>query len=572
MVGPSARILRRSAAFAAAGVALSGASWAAQFSVGPSAPCTFATINQALAVAVANGDEPDAICVDGQIVSGPFNVDLDATGDLDISGCLGCAGTEAASLMLNGGRGFIVTAGGPTRRHLTLRNLGFYNNFPSSAPGRKLDISGNLSVTTDWFAPFEGNDTEGGALRVSGPDAELVFTRTGTGFAFIGGDANYNYSVAGDGGLVLVENGATARFIRTSFAYGRAAGHGGAIACRSGGAVILEDSRIADGVAGAGGAGISADGCTVTVSGKTTITRNRCWDAQFVPCAGGGVLASNGSLVTMTGPPRTLVFDPSYSYMLGGNEGTTGASLLAVGSGTSIEVSDGEIVNEDASAGASIAAADGASLSLFRSTVEWSAGVDAVVSATGPGTSVLLESDSFRQVSAATLLRASGGAHLTAAHVTANGNPDAVPTATVDESSSLDLFSSLLLDGDPLATSGTGAQVFADCVFAFDFAAFPPPPRAGSYVSVAVAGEVLQWPGSRVDLRVDSPATDFCDTTYYTPVGGDVQGEVRPFDQPPAGSYGFGLYDVGADESRGFLFADFEEGDCSEWSSAVACS
>jgi hypothetical protein len=74
-------------------------------------------------------------------------------------------------------------------------------------------------------------------------------------------------------------------------------------------------------------------------------------------------------------------------------------------------------------------------------------------------------------------------------------------------------------------------------------------------------------------LRPTSPAVDFCDTSFYSPLFPDVHGEPRGYDHEDNtnGLPGIptGTYDLGADEVWWFFADGFESGDVSSWTAST---
>jgi predicted outer membrane repeat protein len=545
----------------------------ADFWIGPwGVPCTHASLSEALAAAAANGLEADRINLPSDYTethSAELVVDLDATGDLVIAGgnlgCLFPGHQYPTRFEFSGPAGLVLLGGTSVPRAVSLHYLSFYT-FSGSGP--LLDVEGEIVAELSAGCGLSGGSAvEGALVRVTGPGAVLRFTDGGYGNSLTFGTAT------ADGGAILVDQGTLEISGDTRFQSNTAGGRGGAVACRGGGTVLAAGAWFHLNSAAGGGGALFADACSLQVSSPTRIESNS------TAGDGGALLAVGGSSVEIAGPePPGEPFGElePLEPMLSANQASRGGAVAAVGPGTVVQVHDLWLVDHAAASGGALFVSDGALASVARCRLLDNSAVNggslAVVE--GPGSVLRLESDLVSGNTGAPLVRVASGASATAGFVTAVANALEGEAAfeTAGAGSATQLYSSLSLDGRVFAAPAGGAVVSADCVAALDLTDFPAPPRSDSFLQVASAGEILhRSDGSSATLRVDSPATDFCDDAYYAPEGDDLEGDSRPFDQPPVGSDGFGLFDLGADESRGILLADHEEGDCGDWTSSTGC-
>jgi predicted outer membrane repeat protein len=563
--------------FLALGLATSSTVSAADFWVGEEGDpfCTHSTLADAVAAAAANGTEADLIRIAGEhfeAIDEPLIIDLGATGDLEMTGGnLGCMVPDARYPVwfeLSGNGRFVVLGSESPTRFL---EIFYFYIYSTTGAGPLLEIRENSVVELTGGSDLsivprlsQGSASDGALVHVIGPDAVLQVTpsyRSGAGFS--------NGVTTGDGGAILVEN-ATLELYSAYLSANSAGGRGGAIACRDGGLVFVAGGMIRNNTASIGGGAISADGCEVYLGGWSIFEDNST-DGD-----GGALLANGGSTVQIGGPelpPGT--FDPAVPR-LRENQAVRGAAVAAAGAGTQVLIHDVRILDHQGDAAGALLVTGGAEMTVERVRISGNAATagPALALVEGLGSTLHLESSLVSGQSGAPLVRAADGGAVVAGFLTSVSNSLGGGAAfeATGSGSTVAVYSSLLLDDPVFAPPTAGATIAADCIAALDLADFPASPRAGSYLQLASAGEVLHRPdGSVVTLRTDSPAIDFCDDTFFAPTGPDLELDVRPFDQPPGGSPGLGLFDLGADESRGLFLADHEEGDCSEWSSSSGC-
>jgi hypothetical protein len=436
--------------------------------------------------------------------------------------------------------------------------------YSETGAGPLIEIGERAFVELTGSSLSNGAADEGALVRVVGPDAILQVTHSSRGgTSFSGGSAT------GDAGAILVDNGVLA-FYAGSLSGNVAGGTGGAIACRNGGSVLVGGGSVRGNTASQGGGAISSDGCNVDIDGKSVLEDNSTGGD------GGAVLAIGGSTFDIRGPELPAGTFESALPRLRNNQAARGAAVAAAGAGTQVRIRDVRILDHQGDAAGALFVTGGADMTVVRIRASGNTATTgpALALVEGVGSALHLESSLVSGQMGAPLVRAADGGAVVAGFLTSVGNSieDGVDFESTGPGSAVAVYSSLLLDGPVFAPPASGATIAADCIAALDLAGFPAPPRAGSYLQVASVAEILhRTDGSVVTLRTDSPAIDFCDDSLFAPTGPDLELDDRPFDQPPGGSNGLGLFDLGADESRGLFLADLEEGDCGEWSSSSGC-
>lgn len=563
---------------------------AAELRVGTGTGCVYATIADAVAQAVANGTASDLILVKAspaQTIAAPINIDMNVAGTVEIVGGFGTctdplpiAGLRT-TVSLNSPSAFTIQNAGASTRTFTLQQVALIAGVGS---GRLVDVSGRVFVNVDDALLSAGKANDGGNVRMAGPNVTLFITGGATIYS---GDATNN---------------------------------GGGVHCSGGGSVLLDDGGISDNDADVAGGGIYLDGCSMNVfagggsvgcPGGTNrgIVCNTAGPGSLIG-SGGGVYATNGAVVNFLGSATERA-------ALTLNRADYGGGLFATGAATDIEFRDADILQNlgllggggvfvdngaqllirstianckspngcsrvmnngtasavgESSPGGGIRVAGGADATIRRTNFFANSaghGIGAAIAVTGAGSTVLLEGD-ILYAQLARPIDVSDGANLTAAFVTAWGN-NVGSSATFNvggAGSNAAVFSSVTLDDATFSPPTGGATLYADCIVTRSLANFPPPPDAASFELVASADAVLAAPASGSPrLRADSPAIDYCDTFRYTPVDTDIHGEARGFDAPAVANGPFGTYDLGVDEWMSLFVADFEPGDCSQWTS-----
>ena len=552
--------------------------------------CVYATIADAVAQAVANGTASDLILVKtspAQTIAAPITIDLNVAGTVEIVGGFGTCtdplpiAGQRTTVSLPSSSAFIIHNAGASTRTFTLQQVALIAN---AGGGRLVDVSGRVLLNVDDALLSNGKGTDGGNIRMAGPNVTLFITG---GAKIYSGDATNN---------------------------------GGGVHCSGGGTVLLDDGSISDNEADVAGGGVYLDDCSMNVfSGGGSvgcpagvnlgIACNTAGPGTLIGY-GGGVYATNGAVVNFLGSATERA-------ALTLNRAEYGGGLFATGAATDIEFRDADILqniglfggggvfvdngaqllirstianckspngcsrvmnNGTASAtgeispGGGINIAGGADATIRRTTFFANSaghGFGAALAVTGAGSTVLLEGD-ILYAQLARPIDVSSGANLTAAFVTAWGN-NVGSSATFNvggAGANVAVFSSVMLDDQTFTPPTGGATLYGDCIITRSLANFPLPPDPGSFEVVASAGAVLASPASGSPrLRADSPAIDYCDTFRYTPVDTDIHGEARGLDAPAVPNGPFGTYDLGVDEWNSLFVADFEPGDCSQWTS-----
>lgn len=551
--------------------------------------CSYATIAAAVVQAVANGTASDLIMVrtsPSQTISAPINIDLNVAGTVEIVGGFGtCTDPlpitgQRTTISLPLSNAFTIQNAGGSTRTFTLQQVAL---IASAGGGRLVDVTGRVLLNVDDALLSAGNATDGGNIRMAGANVTLFIT---------GGAAIY----AGD-----------------------ATGNGGGIHCSGGGTILLDDGAITDNAADGSGGGVYLDDCNLNAfagggsvgcpsAGNRGITCNTAGPGSLIG-SGGGVYATNGAVVNFVG-------SSSQRAALTQNRADYGGGLFATGAATDIEFRNADIFDNAGLLGGGGVAVDNGAQLLMRSTITscgspdgcsrvmnnytasavgelsagggvWvtggadanirrtnffgnsSPGSGAAVAVDGAGSTVLLEGDILYANLSYPVLAISGG-NLTAAFVTAWGNSvgSSGTFLATGAGSNIAVFSSVMLDDKTFSPPANGATLYGDCIVTRSLANFPLPPDPASFELVASADAVLAAPASGSPrLRADSPAIDYCDTFRYTPVDTDIHGEARGFDAPAVPNGPFGTYDLGVDEWMSLFVADFEPGNCSQWTS-----
>jgi hypothetical protein len=579
---------------AALGSAVGPSAMAAQLRVGTGTGCVYATIADAVAQATANGTTSDLILVKtspAQTISAPIAIDLNVAGTVEIVGGFGqCTDAlpiagQRTSITVPSSNAFQVQNAGASTRTFTLQQVTLISG---ASGGRLVDVSGRALVNIDDALLSSGKGTDGGNIRMTGPNVTLFIT---------GGATIYN---------------------------GTATGSGGGVHCSGGGLVLLDDGGISDNDAVVAGGGVYLDGCSMNAFPGDSTVACPSGSNRGIVCntagagaplgSGGGVYATNGATVNFVGGSAAQA-------RLAQNSADYGGGLFATGAATDVEFRDSDIVqNSGFRGGGGVALDNGAQLTI-RATLTscgnspdcsrlanngtasivgenslgggvWvSGGADANIRRTrffgnsaptgggaaiaveGAGSTALLEGDVIYAHSNRPVYSYDGGS-LTAAFVTAWGN-NVGSSATFNAfgtGSNIAVFSSVTLDDRTFDVPGVNTTFGGDCIVTRSLDNFPAPPDPGSFEVAASAAAVLADPASGSErLRADSPAIDFCDTFRYTPVDSDIHGETRGADNLMIPNTHFGTYDLGAAESIDLFFGNFEVGNCTLWSANVGC-
>ena len=591
--------MRRAGSGWAAVAGLVGLGWvaggapvgAAELRVGTGTGCVYATIADAVAQAVANGTASDLILVrtnPTQTIAAPITIDLNVAGSVEIVGGFGTCtdplpiANQRTTVSLPSSSAFIIHNAGASTRTFTLQQVAL---IASAGSGRLVDVSGRVLVNVDDALLSGGKGTDGGNVRMAGPNVTLFLT---------GGAKIYS---------------------------GDATGNGGGVHCSGGGTVLLDDGSISDNDADVAGGGVYLDDCSMNVFAgggsvgcpgglNLGIVCNEAGPGTLIG-SGGGVYATNGAVVNFLGSATERA-------ALTLNRADYGGGLFATGAATDIEFRDADILENlglrggggvfvdngaqllirstiancespggcsrvmnngtasvvgETSPGGGIRVAGGADANIRRTTffANSSPGSGSAVAVDGAGSTILFEGDLFYANLGYPVL-ASGGGNATAAFVTswANNVGSSGTFIAHGAGTNIAVFSSVMLDDQTFSPPTGGATLFGDCIVTRSLANFPVPPDPGSFEVVASAEAVLAAPTSGSPrLRPDSPAIDYCDTFRYTPVDTDFHGEARGSDATAVPNGPFGTYDLGADEWNSVFVGDFEIGNCSLWSSGT---
>jgi predicted outer membrane repeat protein len=137
-----------------------------------------------------------------------------------------------------------------------------------------------------------------------------------------------------------------------------------------------------------------------------------------------------------------------------------------------------------------------------------------------------------------------GAATLRLAFVSSAGNLTA-STHRLVSAGQVEIYSSVFGESWPNVLSVAGSSAI-DCVIVPTASGLPP----GATAVTAISNPALLFVdpvNGNLHLRLGSPAIDYCDNYFYTPVDQDVDGQARGMDYTGMGNY-LGLYDIGADE------------------------
>ena len=549
--------------------------------VGSGAGCTHATLDAALAAALANGPGSDFVRIaaptvslgsivsvtdDWILIEGGYDFCTDptpdSTSDITVSGAhdaFWVHGTNPSSLYLRSVR---VLMG------------------PSA--GRVLKIEGQSEVHVDGSTLLDGQAPEGGNVWISGANASIWVER------------------------------------RTRIAWGNAtSGNGGGIYCEVGARVWLQDRAfVTENTAFLSGGGLYLDDCELQwsshIAGNPTDVSEIAENASLHG-DGGGIAAVGGSYVAAFGS------EPTMPAILNGNyagDGGRGGAIYVAGSGThgglvNVHVSQNtangeggglfidsgaelemelwpatcsigrgcsELVENrsqsSAGGGAFVAAGGHAWIrrtSIHRNfTVTSSSG--AALAAYGPGALLVVEGNeiydndpnSFSGVESPQIF-AGNSASLTVAFSTIVEATAAPGMAVFNNANaaSLRLLSSVV-QAPHTFTLPPPPATQVHCVITRETASLPPSAQAVVVVTNPALIFRLSTPEDYSIFR-HSEAQDFCDTSQWDPWTSDIEGQDRGYDDPTFINI-LGPFDVGADEWRPEVFADgFESGDLGSW-------
>ena len=455
-----------------------------------------------------------------------------------------------------------------------------------------------LVILEDLNLNFTGGSTavlnEGGMIHLSGADNILLLQHTSV--------ANGR---AGDGGGIFVEDARLILADHSLVAQNRASFSGGGIFC-SGGQVELQSGGVAVNEANFGGGIALSSGCTGFAWGS----------APFEGIYQNQAHEDGGGLHLIESSDFELLGDDQYAALLSANTATRGGGAYAVGSGSDLVARNAHIVDNEATEfGGGVYLGEFGYLFVERTLGRGCHDPDRCSSlsrneATGAssgGGAVFIEggyghiNQTYLEGNAAALFGtvvglADGNSQLYMEGSVVAGNFPLAGSSLIyfgedasvrlrfitfgnnematmfrgsdGESNTLEVRSSILYDqgGTFIYDDGTLNPVITfDCVL-YGGPGFPPGTvtRARNYNPTANPLFVDSASGN-YHLVPGAEAQDFCDTSVFVPLYGDIDAEPRGYNDLLADWWG--PFDVGADElQEPPLFADgFESGDTMAW-------
>jgi hypothetical protein len=562
--------LALAAALAGAGA---GPSPAAIFRVGNGAGCSGTTLAVALLGAALNGAEADSIYMTttSQSVPSETILSLDGMGNLEIVGGFGnCTdalpGASPTPMTLPSSNGFVVQGGAASTRFFTLANVSWV---ASEDAGRPLDLAGRLVATIDDALISNGEEDEGGNLRMIGPN------------------------------VILQLVGSTRIYL------GESLGDGGGIYCSGGGTIGIDDqAKVTNNHAGGSGGGIDLNGCTLNLY-TGSATEANCGAAATlagVACnsadgSGGGISASGGATVNLLGGAAAPA-------SVEANTADQGGGLYLTGAGTTATAVNAEIrANLGTFEGGGVYVRAGATFDMWVDVPFCPRGPrcsliedNAAPAAGGKGGALAADSGALVSIRQTTLGQNSAQQLGSAVFVEDNGSlvelegvisyghdgslneayfqsEDlahlTVAFSTISEATGccqglfdtgnnarVEVFSSILL-GRAFEEPSAGSEVrTVDCLIASETASLP----AGEGIEALgdPAAIFQNYAGNDYRLKAGSQPVDFCDTTVYAPAAGDLELQARGYDVATVPNSPFGPFDLGADEWRPLFTCGFE--------------
>lgn len=442
---------------------------------------------------------------------------------------------------------------------------------------------------------------------------------------------------ANDGGNAHLSGGASMVMLSGSMVWqGEADFNGGGVYCTGPGTVgIADGALVRENDAGFNGGGIYAtSGCTVNVlAGGPSVFGPTVFEGVWNNRAGsngGGIYATSGVSVNVLGSSAEAA-----SVRDNTAEGR-GGGIYATGAGTLVDILSAEVVdNSGFEGGGGFYLANGADLLMERDLATCARGVRCsllagnttaslagmtteggaiavtggavaairqtyitgngaaqggdVALVDGSGSSLLLEGAVlYDNDGVGTHILARNGGHARVAHSSIWGSSApglGMYLLQAGNNGRVDLYSSLVVEGQGLAPAGggtdkvfgppgSGGQHHASCVIVHEAGSLPAAALATSQVETDPAQLWSSPATGDPHLKSGAEAVDFCNTSAYSPVDGDIDAEARGLDDPGVPNL-FGPYDLGADERPAGpdpepIFSDgFESGNTSAWSTTV---
>lgn len=550
---------------------------AAIYNVGPGGPaagCEAATVEAALALAAATAANDEIRIVNTQTFTVPGGlhvVDWESSirGELILSGGWPDCATTTPSTMATSMR---TTTSSPVlelrnslsqRSIVELRRLRLYDSTATGLVVRG-SVELRLQSVTVRLNSVHGVEIHDGASVYLDPTSAI----RDNGFAGF------------DQGGGIYCGGATSRLVIDGLLASNASAFGGGLFAAEGCEVLLNPSaRLLDNRANFGGAvELTLGAQLIETAGGALLENNRADQSGGAIYASGsgtsvdlaGVTLRHNSAAALGGG---VLVDTQATVVLRADVGCQGRPLCP-------SVIIDNALDAGGFYGSAAAVLDGGELTLLQSRVAGNRLPDGLengsVLAVG-GTNSRLFAESLEidgNLGARSAVDGSSGAQIRLAFTTVTGNLATPLSLTpslgvwiVDAGTSAQILTSVF---HPVAgfLAADGAEFSTvDCLITQSVAGLPP----GSLVVVADP-ELVATAGGPPRPAPGSPAIDFCDTFFYTPTVGDLDGRARGHDHPldPDGQPGAagGRQDAGAHELWE-LFADgFASGDTSRWSAS----
>lgn len=558
----SALNVLRLSCFGLFGLLAAGGAGAATFRVGIGTGCTHLTVESAVAAAAANGSGLDEIYIAYATQTLGSLVEVDSHSVALVGGFSSC------------------TAGSPTGQ-TTLRRFDPSDAFfVHSATGTA--VLSLERITVDMGASAKR------ALRLEGGvQAILVDSVLTDGQAPLGED----------GGNVRMSGDVTLALIRSTISLGEAhEGSGGGIYCENGGTVLVDGgSAVGENKSGDFGGGLFGHDCTI---------ESRGWiHDNDSTLDGGGIYATGGSSVALTGPGTEdfYVLDRNQAGEDGGGLYLTGAGTTAIArnarifgnssgvSGGGVMVAGGAIFNMDVdpatcsigrgcstlfandggiAGGGAINVTAASSATIRQTTIQFNAATDGVGTVAIVFGALLIEGCEIYINEGFVLPLVSRfyvAGSLTIAFSTLDERTESAGVFWVLSGATFRLYSSIVQADQTFHAPAFATAI--DCVVTEEQTSFP---AGGTLVTTVTDPALIFQSLAGLDYRLKrgSVAQDYCDTFSYTPVD-DIDNQPRGYDDPTVPGV-IGPYDLGADEWRPEIFADdFESAGTARWSSTA---
>lgn len=557
------------------------------FRVGVGTGCTHATLELAIAAAAANGPGDDEIFLTSPAITlgGLIEINNQTLSVLGgFSSCAAVAATGRTTLTRTGPSDAFWVHGTATTE-LRLGEIDLVMG-PSAGRGMLIEGPGSTTVYLNNSSVTEGQAPEGGNIWIGGASSLLYVTDSviSLGQATVGdgggiyceagaevsldqGSDLHTNSAAGAGGGAFVDGchlGVSSGWDGipggpNSHIYFNQAlsGKGGGIGAVGGASVVLlgsEPSRHVDlsenfalGVAGGSGGGLSLEG----VGTQATIW-NSWIDGNRSHQAGGGVYVGSGAYFMMGVNPLNCWPGRDCSELINNDSAASGGGGIAVMPGAEAHIRQTEISGNYTGGGGS-----GAAMAIT--------GAGAILNV--EGCTIFHNFHAPPEGTESPRIFAGPASTLTVAFSTIVEDLVAPGMAVLQNNNavSMRLLSSIVQASKTFTSVPPATQV--DCVIVRETASLPLSATAVATVTDPALLFNLTTPTDFSILR-DSQAEDFCDTSVYTPVTTDIDGQIRGYDDVPLNA--FGPYDLGADEWQPAIFAaGFESGDLLGWSAVV---